>query len=69
MAFPRLCALAEVLWTPLDRREPYRPFEDRPRRHLERLDALGAARSPAPRATPEDGRPSGLPGGRVPPTI
>ena len=39
MAFPRMCALAEVLWTPRDRRD-FADFEARLPAHLRRLDAL-----------------------------
>jgi len=39
MAFPRAAALAEVLWTPRDRRD-FRDFSSRLPRHLQRLDAL-----------------------------
>jgi hexosaminidase len=41
-AFPRLAALAEVAWTPRDRRDAA-DFLARLSRHLERLDALGVA--------------------------
>ncbi len=39
MAFPRGCALAEVVWTP--ERPSYEDFLDRLRVHVERLDQLG----------------------------
>ena len=39
MAFPRLCALAEVVWTPPQHKE-YREFLSRLAVHLERLDIL-----------------------------
>ena len=39
MAWPRLCALAEVLWTPKARRDPA-DFTRRMREHAERLRAL-----------------------------
>jgi len=39
MAFPRLSALSEVAWTPLDRKD-YSQFIQRLRAHLSRLDAL-----------------------------
>jgi hexosaminidase len=39
MAFPRLCALAEVGWS--ERREPFSAFRERLARHLERLDHYG----------------------------
>jgi hypothetical protein len=38
-AFPRLCALAEVLWSSGDRDFP--DFERRLLKHLERLEAIG----------------------------
>jgi hexosaminidase len=41
MAFPRLCALAEALWTPAELRGSFTDFEDRLRLHLKRLDVLG----------------------------
>ncbi len=40
MAFPRMCALAEVAWTPKERRD-YAHFCGRLPVHLERLKALG----------------------------
>lgn len=40
MAFPRACALAEVAWTPQDRRM-WDDFSDRLDGHLDRLRALG----------------------------
>ena len=39
MAFPRLTALAEVVWTPKDRKD-YNSYLDRLRQHLQRLVAL-----------------------------
>ncbi len=39
MAFPRLCALAEVVWTPAERRD-YTDFLARLAVHLQRLDGL-----------------------------
>ena len=45
MAFPRLVAMAEVLWTPVLRRE-YRDFLARLPRHLQRLDALDVGYRP-----------------------
>ena len=45
MAFPRLVAMAEVLWTPALRRE-YRDFLARLPRHLQRLDALDVGYRP-----------------------
>ncbi len=40
MAFPRACALAEVAWTPAERKD-YDDFLNRLATHLERLQALG----------------------------
>lgn len=40
MAFPRACALAEVVWSPQESRD-YGDFRARLAPHLERLDALG----------------------------
>jgi len=45
MAFPRLTALAEVLWTQPDRKD-YRDFLGRLAVHLERLTALDVAYRP-----------------------
>jgi hexosaminidase len=39
MAFPRLCALAEVVWSPRDGRD-FAEFSQRLASHLARLDAL-----------------------------
>jgi hexosaminidase len=39
MAFPRLSALAEVVWTPAERKD-YEEFLSRLAEHLRRLDAL-----------------------------
>jgi hexosaminidase len=39
MTFPRLCAMAEVVWTPKEQKE-YSEFLQRLAAHLERLDAL-----------------------------
>ncbi|WP_058234611.1 beta-N-acetylhexosaminidase [Devriesea agamarum] len=44
MAFPRVCALAELAWG--SPRQSYREFEDRVRAHLPRLDALGLTYRP-----------------------
>jgi len=41
MILPRMCALAEVLWTPRSQRE-WAGFQDRLGTHLRRLSALGA---------------------------
>jgi hexosaminidase len=40
LAFPRLCALAEVTWTPKELRD-WDDFLERLKRHCQRLDALG----------------------------
>ena len=40
MAFPRLCALAEVAWSPQEQRD-FADFRSRLVEHLKRLDALG----------------------------
>jgi len=40
MAYPRACALAEVLWSPPTDRT-WNEFEPRLAEHLKRLDALG----------------------------
>ncbi len=40
MTFPRLCALAEVVWSPADTRN-WDDFSARLKTHLKRLDALG----------------------------
>ena len=42
MAYPRLTALAEVLWTPRDRKD-FADFQSRLTDHLKRLDALDVA--------------------------
>lgn len=58
--FPRLCAVAEALWTPRDRRD----LEDFRRRlddHLARLDALGVEYRPLDGPHPWQQRP-GIPG-------
>jgi hexosaminidase len=39
MAFPRACALSEVLWTPMEKKD-YNNFIDRLHIHLKRLDIL-----------------------------
>ena len=39
MAFPRLAALAEVLWTPRERKD-FANFQQRLAHHFARLDAL-----------------------------
>ena len=40
MAFPRACALSEVLWSPKDQRD-HKTFVTRLRHHIKRLDAAG----------------------------
>ena len=45
MAFPRLVAMAEVLWTPVARRD-YGEFLSRLPRHLQRLDVLDVGYRP-----------------------
>jgi hexosaminidase len=47
MAFPRMCALAEVAWTPAKRRD-YGDFLQRLPAHLERLKAMGVNYRPLP---------------------
>ncbi len=39
MAFPRLCALSEIAWTPRDQKD-FKDFEKRLPEHLKRLDAM-----------------------------
>ena len=39
MAFPRACALAEVVWTPADQKN-FPAFKTRLAAHLKRLDIL-----------------------------
>ena len=43
MAFPRLCALSEVFWSPREKRD-FASFERRMGKHGERLDLLGVNR-------------------------
>jgi hexosaminidase len=48
MAFPRVSALSEVVWTPKDRKD-YADFSARLPTHLKRLDILDVNyRRPAP---------------------
>jgi hexosaminidase len=42
MAFPRACALAEVVWSPTSTRD-FAQFSDRLAVHLQRLDTLGVS--------------------------
>ncbi len=51
MAFPRLCALAEVLWSPKATRD-WPAFQDRLAVHLQRLAALGVNYFKPPAAGP-----------------
>ena len=56
MAFPRLCAIAEALWSaPADR--DFADFSARLGPHLERLDALGVNYRPLSGPRPWDARP------------
>ncbi|MFC4064907.1 beta-N-acetylhexosaminidase [Actinoplanes subglobosus] len=55
MAFPRLCAFAEVVWGPAER--DFADFAARLPRHLELLDALGVNYRPLTGPRPEDARP------------
>jgi hexosaminidase len=60
MAFPRECALAEVLWSPLPR-APLGDFESRLAAHLERLATLGVhfhPSTPANAVEPSAARPA-----------
>ncbi|WP_189335375.1 beta-N-acetylhexosaminidase [Actinoplanes ianthinogenes] len=59
LAFPRLCAVAEVLWTTGER--DFAEFEARLDRHLARLDALGVEYRRADGPLPWQKRP-GVPG-------
>ncbi|WP_430780195.1 beta-N-acetylhexosaminidase [Actinoplanes sp. G11-F43] len=59
MAFPRLCALAEVVWSPPDR--DFADFSARLPGHLTHLDTLGVNYRPLTGPRPEDARP-GAPG-------
>ena len=54
MAYPRLCAFAETVWS-ADR--DYESFQDRLRDHLPRLDALGVNYRPLSGPRPGDDRP------------
>ena len=55
MAFPRLCALADVVWGPAER--DFAGFSARLAEHLARLDALGVNYRPLGGPRPEDSRP------------
>ncbi|SDT79580.1 beta-N-acetylhexosaminidase [Actinoplanes derwentensis] len=56
MAFPRLCALAEVVWGPAER--DFGDFTARLPAHLARLGALGVNYRPLSGPRPADARPS-----------
>ena len=51
MGFPRLCAMAEVLWT-ADPKRDYAAFERRLAAHIPRLRALGVNSAPTPGGVP-----------------
>jgi hexosaminidase len=55
MAFPRLCAFAEAVWTTGPR--SYASFAPRLEEHLRRLDALGVHYRPLDGPRPGDSRP------------
>jgi hexosaminidase len=57
MVFPRLCAFAEVVWSP---RASDVDFAQRLREHLPRLDALGVAYRPLDGPHPWQQRPEAL---------
>jgi hexosaminidase len=56
MAFPRLCAIAEALWSAAGDRD-FADFTDRLGAHLARLDALGVNYRPLSGPRPWDARP------------
>lgn len=56
MAYPRLCAIAEALWSPVESRD-FAGFSARLRPHLSRLDALGVNYRPPSGPRPWDARP------------
>lgn len=60
-AFPRLCAFAEVVWTPRRRRDPADFQRRMSTHHLPRLDALGVEYRPLSGPHPWQTRP-GVPG-------
>jgi hexosaminidase len=62
MAYPRLCAIAEALWSPVEDRD-FDDFTARLGPHLARLDALGVNYRPLTGPRPWDARPDapGLP--------
>ncbi|BBH63583.1 beta-N-acetylhexosaminidase [Actinoplanes sp. OR16] len=55
MAFPRLCAFAEVVWSRTER--DFADFSARLPAHLARLDAMGVNYRPLTGPRPSDGRP------------
>jgi len=59
MAFPRLCAFAETVWSSGDR--DFSEFSDRMETHLKRLDAIGVEYRHAEGPLPWQKRP-GVPG-------
>ena len=54
MYFPRVCALAEAVWSP--RARDWDEFEPRLREHTARLDALGVNYRPLEGPTPGQAR-------------
>jgi hexosaminidase len=56
MAYPRLCAIAEALWSPVSARD-FDDFSARLEPHLARLDALGVNYRPLSGPRPWDARP------------
>jgi hexosaminidase len=56
MAFPRLCAFAEVVWSPAGR--DFADFTTRLPEHLTRLDARGVNYRPLTGPRPQDARPN-----------
>jgi hexosaminidase len=56
MAYPRLCAIAEALWSPAADRD-FADFSARLEPHLSRLDALGVNYRPLSGPRPWDARP------------
>jgi hexosaminidase len=56
MAYPRLCAIAEALWSPASARD-FDDFSARLEPHLARLDALGVNYRPLSGPRPWDARP------------
>ncbi|KAI9148988.1 Beta-hexosaminidase [Paramyrothecium foliicola] len=60
MAYPRLCAFAEVLWGKPQGDDTIRDFKTRLEEHLLRLDALGVNYRPLSGPRPWDARPDAL---------